>query len=435
MMTTAGYNCRLPTSHGTPPMPATTDMQLPVLIIGGGPTGLIAAETLLRQGIRVMLCDTKPSVARKFLLAGKSGLNLTHAEPLPEFLGRYGEASARLEPMIQAFSPEKLRRWCADLGIATFTGSSGRVFPEGMKATPLLRAWLRRLRELGLEIRTRHRWTGWDASGDWRFDTPDGVTSLKARAVILALGGGSWARLGSDGAWQTLLAGRGVDVRPLVPANCGFDVRWSAAFADRYAGQPVKTVLASVTDARGALWSKRGDLMITRDGIEGGLVYALAAPLRDRLLEGDDAVLCLDLLPDRDINRIATELARPREGLSLSNWLRKRLGFNPLRVALLRECLDNRIPTEPEALAAVLKALPLRLHATRPLDEAISSAGGVRWSALDDRLMLTALPGVFCAGEMVDWEAPTGGYLLTACFASGYHAAQGVQQYLNLASG
>jgi len=328
--------------------------------------------------------------------------------------------------MVRDFPPDALRAWAQALGITTFTGSSGRVFPDGMKAAPLLRAWLHRLREAGLEIRVRHRWTGWHEDGALRFDTPDGTVTLRPSATVLALGGGSWARLGSDGAWTAWLADRGVEIAPLKAANCGFDVQWSPYFRERFAGQPVKTVALRCTDLNGLRHDKRGDLMITGGGVEGGLVYALSAPLRDRLLAGQPAELTVDLLPDRETERLRAELEKPRQGKSLSSVLRGRLKLPDIKIALLREVLHPDVLNDPAALARAVKALPLPLAAARPLDEAISSAGGVRRSALDAHLMLRALPGVFCAGEMLDWEAPTGGYLLTACFASGRHAAQGV---------
>jgi uncharacterized flavoprotein (TIGR03862 family) len=401
-----------------------------VAVIGGGPAGLRAAETLLQAGLRVTLFDSRPSVGRKFLMAGKSGLNLTHAEPLDDFVGRYGAAQSRLEPLVRALPPEVLRAWALDLGVTTFTGSSGRVFPDGMKAAPLLRAWLHRLRGLGLEIRVRHRWTGWTPDGALAFETPDGPLSLRSDTCLLALGGGSCARLGSDGAWLPWLQSRGVEVAPLKPANCGFIVNWSPAFAERFAGQPVKTVAVSCDDGCDGFLHKRGDLMVTQSGLEGGLVYALSAPLRDALLDGRDAILTVDLMPGRDLARVQAELEKPRQGKSLSTVLKARLGLPDVKAALLREVLPPETLKDSARLAAALKALPLPLAATRPIDEAISTAGGIRLEALDERLMLRALPGVFCAGEMLDWEAPTGGYLLTACFASGDWAARGILSWL-----
>jgi uncharacterized flavoprotein (TIGR03862 family) len=411
------------------PLPAA------VAIMGGGPAGLMAAEILLRAGVAVTLYDARPSLGRKFLMAGKSGLNLTHAEALDLFLSRYGEAEPHLQAMIRDFPPEALRRWTEELGIPTFTGSSGRVFPQGMKAAPMLRAWLHRLRESGLEIRVRHRWTGWTPDGALRLETPDGEITLRPDACLLALGGGSWARLGSDGAWMPWLAAKGVTVAPLKPANCGFDAAWSAGFADRFAGQPVKTVEIACPDGRGGWLRKRGDLMITCGGVEGGLVYGLSARLRDDLLATGRATLHIDLMPGRDCQRIQSELEKPRHGKSLSTILRNRLGLPDVKAALLRETLTAETWNCPARLAAAIKQLPVPLTACRPLDEAISTAGGVRFDSLDAHLMLTALPGVFCAGEMLDWEAPTGGYLLTACFASGRRAAMGILDFLKLRAG
>ncbi len=405
-----------------------------VAVIGGGPAGLMAAEVLLQAGVAVTLYDSRPSLGRKFLMAGKSGLNLTHAEPLDSFLTRYGKTQAHLQAMIRDFPPEALRAWALELGIPTFTGSSGRVFPEGMKAAPLLRAWLHRLRESGLEIRVRHRWTGWSTDGALRFETPAGETTAKPDACLLALGGGSWARLGSDGAWLPWLAEKGVGVAPLKPANCGFDVTWSALFAERFAGQPVKTVEIACPDTHGGWLCKSGDLMITRNGLEGGLIYALSAPLRDTLLATGQATLHIDLMPGRDAQKNQAELEKPRNGKSLSAILRNRLGLPDVKSALLREVLTPESLASPAQLAAAIKQLPLRLSATRPMDEAISTAGGVRFDSVNDQLMLNALPGVFCAGEMLDWEAPTGGYLLTACFASGRHAAKGLLQFIQTKS-
>ena len=405
-----------------------------VAVIGGGPAGLMAAEVLLQAGVAVTLYDSRPSLGRKLLMAGKSGLNLTHAEPLDSFLTRYGEAHANLQAMIRDFPPGALRAWALELGIPTFTGSSGRVFPEGMKAAPLLRAWLHRLRQSGLEIRVRHRWTGWTADRALRFETPAGEATAKPSACLLALGGGSWARLGSDGAWLSWLAEKGVGVAPLKPANCGFDLAWSALFAARFAGQPVKTVEIACPDTHGGWLCKRGDLMITRNGLEGGLIYALSAPLRDTLLATGQATLFIDLMPGRNAPKIQAELEKPRNGKSLSAILRNRLGLPDVKSALLREVLTTETLASPAQLAAAIKQLPLRLSATRPMDEAISTAGGVRFASVNDQLMLNALPGVFCAGEMLDWEAPTGGYLLTACFASGRHAAKGLLQFIQTKS-
>jgi uncharacterized flavoprotein (TIGR03862 family) len=409
----------------------TPDTHSPlVAVIGGGPAGLMAAETLSGGGARVALYDAMPSVGRKFLLAGKGGMNLTHAEPQAAFLGRYGGRRAQIAPWLEAFGPVELRAWAQDLGVETFVGTSGRVFPVDMKAAPLLRAWLQRLRARGVRFHVRHRWLGWTAAGALRFATPDGEVSAAVDAVVLALGGGSWARLGSDGAWLPLLAGRGVAVAPLRPSNCGFDVGWSEHFRTRFAGQPVKPVVVSCADAQGRALRQQGEFVVTGTGVEGGVIYALSAPLRDRIESEGTARIELDLVPGRDVAQLGTALARPRGRHSLANHLRRQAGIAGVKAGLVRECVPAEVLADPARLAAVLKALPLRLIAPRPLDEAISSAGGVRFEALDAWSMLRALPGVFCAGEMLDWEAPTGGYLLTACFASGRAAGAGALAWL-----
>ncbi len=408
----------------------------PIAVIGGGPAGLMAAETLAAAGARVDLYDAMPSVGRKFLLAGRGGLNLTHGEPLPAFLSRYREHTPWVESWLADFGPQALRDWAQGLGVDTFVGTSGRVFPTAMKAAPLLRAWLHRLRAQGVRIHARHRWTGWDESGQLRFSTPAGETRVEADAVILALGGGSWSRLGSDGAWAPMLAEKGVDVAPLRPANCGFQADWSAHFQERHAGEPLKSVAARVLDTASpdsggnAPW-RRGEIMLTRDGLEGGLVYALSSDLRQALDHTGEAVLAIDLLPDRDAAWVAGQVMYPRGAKSLSSHLRSRLNLHGAKAGLLRECLGRDDYADPARLAAAIKRLPVRLTGMRPIDEAISTAGGVRRQAMDERLMLLALPGVFCAGEMLDWDAPTGGYLLTACFAGGRAAAKGALAWLN----
>ena len=401
------------------------------LVVGGGPAGLMAAEVLSSAGAQVELFDAMPSVGRKFLLAGRGGLNLTHSEPFESFLTRFGERSAQLAPMLRAFGPEQLREWSHDLGIDTFVGSSGRVFPTDMKAAPLLRAWLHRLRASGVRFHMRHRWCGGpDADSDGgstrlRFDTPAGPTMHEADAVVLALGGGSWSRLGSDGAWVPWLQARGVAVAPLQPANCGFDVAqgWSAYFSERFAGKPFKSVAIAFTDARGRRFARKGEFVATATGVEGSLVYAVSALLRDEIAQQASATLLLDLLPDRSAEQVRAAVAHPRGARSLASHLKSRLGLEGIKSALLHELLTREQMHEPAALAAAIKALPIRVVAPRPLDEAISSAGGVRFEALDARGDLAAWPGVACAGEMLDWEAPTGGYLLTACMASGVAAA------------
>ncbi len=399
---------------------------LPVAIIGGGPAGLMAAEVLAQQGLRVELYDAMPSVGRKFLMAGKGGMNITHAEPLENLLSRYGSRRAQLEPLLRAFPPQALREWMHGLGIESFIGSSGRVFPTGMKAAPLLRAWLHRLREQGVRFHVRHRWLGWDDDGALCFDTPHGETVVQASATVLALGGGSWPQLGSNGVWLPMLEQRGVAVAPLRPANCGFEVDWSPYFRSHYAGEPLKSVAASC--AGGA--AQRGECLITEHGIEGGLIYALSSALRDEIDRAGHAMLTLDLLPDWTPQRVQGEVAHPRGSRSLSSHLQSRLGLKGAKANLLREVLGADGMNDPARLAQAIKELPLKLAAPRPLEEAISSAGGVTFGALDEKLMLRGLPGVFCAGEMLDWEAPTGGYLLTACFASGRAAGQGVLDWL-----
>ncbi|MCG2578269.1 TIGR03862 family flavoprotein [Dechloromonas sp. XY25] len=398
---------------------------LRVAIIGGGPAGLMAAEVLSANGsLQIEVYDAMPSVGRKFLMAGKGGMNITHSEPLADFVGRYGARAGKVAGWLDAFGPEALRDWIHGLGIETFVGTSGRVFPREMKAAPLLRAWLHRLRTQGVHFHVRHRWLGW-AGDALRFATPGGEVTVKADAVLLALGGGSWAKLGSDGAWVPLLRERGVEVAALKPANCGFEVAWSPYFRERFAGQPIKPVIASA-----AGHTRQGEFNITASGIEGGLIYALAAPLRDALERDGRAELSLDLAPGRTLQRLQADLDRPRGRDTLANHLRRRAGIEGVKAALLREAYPPEKLESASALAAAIKGLPLMVTATRPLDEAISTAGGVTFSAMDDGLMLRGLPGIFCAGEMLDWEAPTGGYLLTACLASGRVAGQGMLRWL-----
>jgi uncharacterized flavoprotein (TIGR03862 family) len=371
-----------------------------------------------------------PSIGRKLLMAGKGGLNITHSEPLERLLSRYGAQRERLEPMLREFAPEALREWVHGLGVTTFVGSSGRVFPHEMKAAPLLRAWLHRLRSAGLKIDVRHEWRGWTGSGDLRFTTPQGDVVARADAVVLALGGASWPRLGSDGAWVAPLGARGVEIAPLRPANCGFEVAWSEHFRARYAGHPVKPVVAACTDVQGIVHRRQGEFVVTTHGVEGGLVYALSAPLRDTLAARGAATLTLDLAPDHDLARLTAELAHPRGSRSKSSHIQSRTGLKGIRTALLREVLPEAAFDDPERLASAIKALPLGLLRPRPVEEAISTAGGIAFEALDAGLMLRALPGVFCAGEMLDWEAPTGGYLLTACLATGRAAGKGALVWL-----
>ncbi|MBP6404335.1 MAG: TIGR03862 family flavoprotein [Ramlibacter sp.] len=407
-----------------------------VIVVGAGPAGLMAAEVLAQAGVTVDVVDAMPSVGRKFLLAGKGGLNLTHSEPLAQFLPRYGARQPQLARLLAGFGPDELRAWVQALGISTFVGSSGRVFPTDMKAAPLLRAWLHRLRAAGVRFHMREHWLGWDAqqdgAGALRFATQQGEVTRNADAVVLALGGASWARLGSDGAWVPLLAQRGVPVAPLVPANCGFDKAggWTEHFASRFAGQPFKSVAIRCTDAQGNTFERKGEFVATATGLEGSLVYAASAGLRDQIAAAGQATLTIDLLPARTAGQVLAEVKHPRGSRSLSSHLKSRLGLDGIKTAVLHEVLDKTAFNDPAQLAATIKAVPITLVAARPIDEAISTAGGVPFEAMDDGLMLKDLPGVFCAGEMLDWEAPTGGYLLTACFASGRVAGQGAQAWL-----
>jgi uncharacterized flavoprotein (TIGR03862 family) len=398
-----------------------------VAVLGGGPAGLMAAEVIAAGGCAVEVFDAMPSVGRKLLMAGRGGLNITHDEPRELFLSRYGARAGELAALIDAFDPRALREWMSGLGVESFVGTSGKVFPVEMKAAPLLRAWLHRLREAGVEFHSRHRWLGWGEDGALRFTCPDGELARHFDACVLALGGGSWAKLGSDGAWVSHLAGRGVAVAPLKPSNCGFNCGWSAHFREHFAGDPVKNIAARAGDGP---W-RRGEAMVRAHGIEGGLVYALSAPLRDALEEGGGATLWIDLLPDLSAAKVRSEVAHPRGSRSLSSHLKSRLGLAGVKAALLREALSREEFNDPARLAAAIKELPVKLTSPRPIDEAISSAGGVRFDALTGQLMLRALPGVFCAGEMLDWEAPTGGYLLTGCLASGRAAGRGVLEWLS----
>ncbi|MEM5388055.1 TIGR03862 family flavoprotein [Paraburkholderia phymatum] len=405
-----------------------------VAVIGGGPAGLMAAEALARGGVRADVYDAMPSVGRKFLMAGKGGMNITHSEPIEPFLDRYGKRRADIAPLLDAFGPHALRAWLDELGVETFVGSSGRVFPADMKAAPMLRAWLHRLREAGVRFHMRHKWTGWSSSSDdarsLRFATPAGELDVAADAVVLALGGGSWARLGSDAAWVALMKARDVPVAPLLPTNCGFDADWSDYFRERYAGQPVKSVSISVEGVDGVVQHRQGEFVVTSTGIEGSLVYALSSTIRDRLLAEGGATIRLDLAPGLTAQRVIDEVTRPRGSRSMSSHLHSRIGIAGVKLGLLHECLSKNDFTDAAKLAHAIKSLPLRLARTRPIDEAISSAGGVPFEALDRALMVRQLPGVFCAGEMLDWEAPTGGYLLTACFASGLVAGRGALDYV-----
>ncbi|CAH1659777.1 conserved hypothetical protein [Hyphomicrobiales bacterium] len=397
-----------------------------IAIIGAGPAGLIAAERLAGAGHRVTIYERMASPARKFLLAGRGGLNLTHSEPFDAFLGRYREAKDWLEPALRAFPPQALRDWADGLGAETFVGSSGRVFPRAMKASPLLRAWLGRLDALGVRLASGRFWTGWDADGTLRFRLGNGETeAVRPDATLLALGGASWPRLGADGGWVSLLAERGVAMSPLRPANGGFTVAWSPLMRERFAGQPLKRIVIRFGGEEAA-----GEAMIDADGIEGGAIYALSAPIREALRRDGAAMIRIDLRPDLSVQDIATRLARRRKGETLSNHLRKAAGLAPVAAALLREAAGNALPAEPAELAALIKVAPLRLDGAMPIARAISTAGGVMHEEVDAGFMLTRLPGVFVAGEMLDWEAPTGGYLLQASFATGVAAAEGIGNWL-----
>jgi len=400
-----------------------------IAIIGAGPAGLIAAERLAQAGHRVTLHERMPSPARKFLLAGRGGLNLTHSEPLEDVLPRYGEAMPWLEPAIRAFPPQALRDWADGLGAESFTGTSGRVFPKAMKASPLLRAWLRRLDGLGVKLEAGRRWTGWNAQGALTFETgAGGAVTIAADATLLALGGASWPRLGSDGGWVPLLSEKGVAVSALRPANGGFAVDWSPTLRERFAGAPLKRIVIRFAGKQVA-----GEAMIDRDGIEGGAIYALSGPLRETIEAKGSATIVIDLRPDLELARLTEKLGKRRQGETLSNHLRKAAGLSPAAVAVLRDSVGGRLDEAPDALAAAIKGARLRLLGPMPIARAISSAGGIHASEIDAHFMLKRLPGVFVAGEMLDWEAPTGGYLMQGCLATGVAAAAGMAAWLGRA--
>ena len=410
--------------------PSTTD----IAIVGGGPAGLMAAEAANAAGLAVDVFEAKGSVGRKFLIAGKGGLNLTHGEPRPGFDTRYRERAPQVAHWLDAFDGDALREWARGFGVETYVGSSGRVFPMDRKAAPLLRGWVRRLRERGVRFHVHHRWLGWDDAGQLRFDTPDGERRVHARASVLALGGASWPQLGSDGAWTAALAECGIDIAPLRPSNCGFDIGWSGHLASRHAGAPLKPVIAHWQDLDGAMHALQGECVLTATGIEGSAIYAISADLRERILRDGETTLWLDLSPGRDAERLRRDLEKPRGKRSLGEHLRRQTGLDAAKVALLHEVLPREATTDTETLVRTMKRLPLRLRSARPIAEAISTAGGVRLEALDDDLQSKAMPGVFCAGEMLDWEAPTGGYLLTACYASGLVAGHAAVAYVETSS-
>jgi uncharacterized flavoprotein (TIGR03862 family) len=403
-----------------------------VAVIGGGPAGLMAAEAARAAGVEVDLYDRMGSVGRKFLIAGKGGLNLTHSDEFDVFVARYGARKNEIARWLRTFDADALRAWARELGVETFVGTSGRVFPQDLKAAPLLRGWVRRLRASGVRFHMHHDWHGWDDAGALRFVSDGDEHRVVADAVVLALGGGSWPVLGSDGRWVSKLENRGVAVAALAPSNCGFDVDWSEHFATRHAGHPVKPVVIEWNDPDAGVVRKQGEFVVTTNGVEGSLIYALSARLRDAIATRGATTIHLDLAPGRDLDRLVRDLARPRNGRSLSEHLRRHAGIEGVKAGLLYEVLSKADQHDPGRVAATIKSLPLKLLRPRPLDEAISSAGGVRFDALDENLMSNAAPGVFCAGEMIDWEAPTGGYLLTACFASGRIAGAGAAHWIGL---
>ncbi len=412
-------------------MSAVTTETVPgIAVIGGGPAGLMAAETARAAGIDVDVFDAMGSVGRKFLIAGKGGLNLTHSESRPAFDARYRERMHAVGEWLNDFDADALRAWAGGFGIDTYVGSSGRVFPSDRKAAPLLRGWVRRLRESGVRFHVHHRWLGWDEAGALRFATPDGERLFAAQATVLAMGGGSWPKLGSDGAWVEPLSAANIDIAPLKPANCGFDIDWSAHLSQRFAGAPLKPVIAHWVDANGIEQALQGECVLTETGIEGSVIYALSAELRDAITRNGETTLWLDIAPGRDVERLREALSKPRGKRSMGDHIRRQTGLDAAKVALLFEVLGRDAGSDINALVKTIKRLPLKLLRPRPIAEVISSAGGVRLEALDNAMMLKAMPGVFCAGEMLDWAAPTGGYLLQACFASGLRAGRGAAMWL-----
>lgn len=408
---------------------AATSPAQRVAIIGGGPAGLIAAEVLSQAGISVDLYDAMPSVGRKLLLAGIGGLNITHSEDYKKFCARYGVEQSLLQPSLDQFTPEALRAWVHALGIDTFVGTSGRVFPKEMKAAPFLRAWLHRLRKQGVRFHVRHRWQGWAADGALQLTGPGGDIRIKPDATILALGGASWPKLGSDGSWVALLETQGVHTSPLQSANCGFEVPWSALLKQKFSGEPLKSIAIRFTDHTGHVHNRQGECIVSREGVEGSLIYALSRPLRETINATGSATFYIDLAPDRTAEKILYTLCR-RGSKSLSSYLKSAFGFNGVKTALLYEVLSKEQINDLKTLAATIKALAITVHATRPITEAISTAGGLCFSDIDQNLMIKELPGVFVAGEMLDWEAPTGGYLLTGCLATGRTAGLSARDWL-----
>jgi uncharacterized flavoprotein (TIGR03862 family) len=400
------------------------------VIIGGGPAGLMAAEVLVQGGAHVDIYDSMPSMGRKFLVAGKGGLNLTHAESRDQFLSHYGNRRSSLEPFLSKFGPDELLAWVHELGTDTFVGTSGRVFPVGMKTAPILHAWLARLRGLGVVFHTRHKWLGWSKNGALRFNGPAGELQITGNVVVLALGGGSWSRLGSTGDWVPVLVERGVAVAKLKPSNCGFNVEWSEPFRSRFEGFPLKSVVIKFTDSKGVSYIKQGEFIVTANGVEGSLIYAISAQLRDEIEEHGTASIQLDLAPGWTLQHLIERLSLPRGSRTVTGHIEKTVGIKGVKVGLLREFVPKLDINNPEKLAAAIKSLTIPLVAPRPIDEAISSAGGVKFQELDSHLMIRSLPGIFCSGEMLDWEAPTGGYLLTACFSTGRTAGEGALAWL-----
>lgn len=405
---------------------------LDVAVIGGGPTGMIAAEWLAHQRYSVKLYNAKPAVLRKFLVAGKGGLNLSRDEDFEIFLTRYGNHRKELEPFLRVFGPTELRAWVQNLGFETFVGSSGKIFPISMQAVPIRRAWIQRLEQQGVRFRLNHRWLGWDQEMNLNFESKSEKVITHPDATILALGGASWPVTGSDGTWASILQHHGIEISPLKPANCGFDVKWSDYFRDRFQGTPLKSVAIHFQPTSGELVHQIGEFVITHYGVEGSLIYTLSAAIRDEIFEYGQASIYLDLAPDWSILQLETRLSRPRGSRSISSHIEKSVGIHGVKAGLLWEYLPRSVFNDPKQLAIAIKSLAVPLIAPRPIEEAISTAGGVCFKDLDDHLMLKKIPGVFCAGEMLDWEAPTGGYLLTACFSTGQAAARGVAHWLRL---